>query len=199
MTMTMTMTMTTASSSRRSGSGSRASVQIDEIETMGGRSRINGTRGRRHTSGRNERVSVRSGGPAAETLVNRRPACCLLPARSYHEFPHAEARYRPGQRKRIPAAESAKRYPQVRVILNIVIVLTSAPVLLFEGGPKAVVVTLKIMAGISVLIWTATFAVFSIVTLPWIFRTPVSLVRRCDSAQSTEEPGVVDRSIDESI
>jgi hypothetical protein len=62
-------------------------------------------------------------------------------------------------------------------LLNVVIVLTSCPILIFEGGPKAVVVTLEIMAGISVVIWTATFALFSLVTLPRIFRTPVSRVK----------------------
>ena len=49
-------------------------------------------------------------------------------------------------------------------LLNVVIVLTSFPVLVYAGGPKAVVPTLKIMAGISVLIWTVTFAMSSVVT-----------------------------------
>jgi hypothetical protein len=79
-------------------------------------------------------------------------------------------------------------------LLNIVIVLTSAPVLLFEGGAKGVVVTLEIMAGISVLIWTATFALFSLVTLPWIFPTPVSLVTRRDPAPAKDDPDMVERS-----
>ena len=59
-------------------------------------------------------------------------------------------------------------------LLNIVIVMTSCPVLIFGGGPKAVVMTLEIMAGISIVIWTTTFALFSLVTLPRIIRTPVS-------------------------
>jgi hypothetical protein len=82
-------------------------------------------------------------------------------------------------------------------LLNIVIVLTSCPILIFEGGPKAVVVTLEIMAGISVLIWSATFALFSLGTLPWIFRTPGSSGTHRDSSDPTEDPGVADRGIDE--
>jgi hypothetical protein len=86
----------------------------------------------------------------------------------------------------VPGKEDESPAPSLRSIvrksalLNVVIVLTSAPVLIFEGGPKAVVVTLKIMVGISVLIWAATFALFFLLTLPWIFRTPVSLMTRRD-------------------
>ena len=76
------------------------------------------------------------------------------------------------------------------------IVLTSCPILIFEGGPKAVVVTVEIMAGISILIWTATFALFSLVTLPRIFRTPVSRVKRIDALDPANESGVADRWFD---
>jgi len=81
----------------------------------------------------------------------------------------------------IPSNENESPAPSLRSIsrksalLNFVIVLTSFPVLVFAGGPKAVVPTLAIMAGISVLIWTVTFTLFSFVSLPRIFRTPVSL------------------------
>jgi len=81
-------------------------------------------------------------------------------------------------------------------LLNVVIVLTSCPVLIFDGGPKAVVVTLEIMAGISVLIWTATFALFSLVTLPRIFRRPVTSVNRSGALHPTSETGVADRWLD---
>jgi hypothetical protein len=77
-----------------------------------------------------------------------------------------------------------------------VIVLTSFPVFVFEGGPKAVVATQEIMAGISVLIWTATFGVFSLVSLPRIFRPPVSSVTRRDPPHPAEETGVADRWLD---
>jgi hypothetical protein len=105
--------------------------------------------------------------------------------------------------KIVPDSENQSPPPSLRsvvrksVLLNIVIVLTSAPVLIFEGGPKAVVVTLEIMAGISVLIWSATFALFSLGTLPWIFRTPGSSGTHRDSSDPTEDPGVADRGIDE--
>ena len=81
-------------------------------------------------------------------------------------------------------------------LLNLVIVLTSSPVLIFAGGPKAVVPTLEIIAGISVLIWTATFELFSLVSLPRIFKTPVSSVTRRDPPHPTEEAGVADRWLD---
>ena len=81
-------------------------------------------------------------------------------------------------------------------LLNIVIVLTSCPILIFEGGPKAVAVTLEIMAGITILIWVATFALFSLVTLPRIFRTPVSRLKRSDTLNPASEMGVADRWID---
>jgi hypothetical protein len=81
-------------------------------------------------------------------------------------------------------------------LLNVVIVLTSCPILIFEGGPKAVVVTLEIMAGISILIWVATFALFSLVTLPRLFRTPVSRVERSDVLDPADDTGVADRWLD---
>ena len=81
-------------------------------------------------------------------------------------------------------------------LLNFVIVLTSFPVLVFAGGPKAVVPTLEIMAGISVLIWTTTFALFSLVTLPLIFWTPVSTVKRSDALHRANETGVADHWLD---
>ena len=75
-----------------------------------------------------------------------------------------------------PRAPHLRSVVRKSVLLNVVIVLTSFPVLVFVGGPKAVVPLLAIMAGISALIWTATFTLFSFVSLPWIFRTPVSSV-----------------------
>jgi uncharacterized protein YybS (DUF2232 family) len=77
-------------------------------------------------------------------------------------------------------------------LLNVVIVLTSCPVLVFAGGPKTVVPTLEIMAGISVLIWTTTFALFSLVTIPRIFSTPVSTANRSDAVDPTNSTGVAD-------
>jgi hypothetical protein len=94
---------------------------------------------------------------------------------------------------------SAPRFRSIvrkSALLNVVIVLTSCPILIFEGGPKAVVVTMEIMAGISVLIWTTTFALFSLMTLPRIFWTPVSRMRRSDGLDPAHETGVADRWLD---
>jgi len=101
-----------------------------------------------------------------------------------------------------PGYENESQGPSLRsvvrksALLNVVIVLTSFPVLVFAGGPKAVVPALAIMAGISALIWTTTFTLFSFVTLPWIFRTPVCPVTRRESPHPAEEAGVADRWVD---
>ena len=101
----------------------------------------------------------------------------------------------PGDENESPAP-SLRRVVRKSALLNLVIILTSFPVLIFEGGPKAVVPTLEIMAGISVLIWTATFALFSLVSLPRLFRTPVFSVTRRDPPHPAEEAGVADRWLD---
>jgi hypothetical protein len=51
-------------------------------------------------------------------------------------------------------------------------------------------------AGISVLIWTATFTLFSFVSLARIFWTPVFSEKRRDSPHPAEEAGVADRWLD---
>jgi hypothetical protein len=102
----------------------------------------------------------------------------------------------------VPGKEDESSAPRFRSIvrksalLNVVIVLTSCPILIFEGGPKAVVVTLEIMAGISVLIWATTFTLFSLMTLPRIFWTPVCTVKRSDVLHPANETGVDDRWLD---
>jgi hypothetical protein len=101
----------------------------------------------------------------------------------------------PGNENESPAP-SLRSVARKSALLNLVIVLTSCPVLIFAGGPKAVVPTLEIMAGISVLIWTATFTLFSFVSLARIFWTPVSTVKRSDPPHPTNEAGVADRWLD---
>jgi hypothetical protein len=102
----------------------------------------------------------------------------------------------------VPGHENESPAPRLRSIvrksalLNVVIILTSFPVLIYAGGPKAVVPTLEIMAGISVLIWTTTFTLFGFVSLARIFWTPVSSVKRHDSPHSANEAGVADRWLD---
>src|SRR5262245_13499254 len=81
-------------------------------------------------------------------------------------------------------------------LLNLVIVLTSFPVLVFAGGPDAVVLALAIMVGISSLVWTATFTLYFFVTLPRLFVTLVSSGKRCNPPQPAEEAGVADRWLD---
>ncbi len=105
----------------------------------------------------------------------------------------------------LPGIGKESSAPRLRIIvrksalLNLAIVLTSFPVLVLVGGPKAVVPALAIMAGISVLIWTLTFTLFSFVSLPWIFRTPVSSVTRRDPPHPTEEAGFADPRVDEPV
>ena len=89
-------------------------------------------------------------------------------------------------------APSLRRTVRKSALLNLVIVLTSLPVLILEGGPKVIVPTLEIMAGISVLIWTATFALFSLASLPRIFRAPESLGRRQGPREPAEGAGIDD-------
>lgn len=102
----------------------------------------------------------------------------------------------------VPGRGDESPAPRLRCIvrksalLNVVIVLTSFPVLVYAGGPKAVVPTLKIMAGISVLIWTTTFALFSLVSLARIFWKPVSTVKRSDTPHPANGAGVADRWLD---
>ncbi len=95
-----------------------------------------------------------------------------------------------------PPAPSLRSIVRKSALLNLMIVLTSCPVLISAGGPKAVVPTLEIMAGISVLIWTATFALFSLASLPLIFRARVPTVIRRSRQHPADEAGVADRWLD---
>jgi hypothetical protein len=55
---------------------------------------------------------------------------------------------------------------------------------------------LAIMTGISIVIWAATFTVFSFVSLARIFATPVSSVGRRELPRRAEQTGVADRWLD---
>jgi hypothetical protein len=105
----------------------------------------------------------------------------------------------------VPGNENDSPAPRLRSIvhksalLNLVIILTSFPVLVYAAGPKAVVPTLEIMAGISVLIWTTTFTLFGFVSLPRIFWTPVSSAKRRDTRHLANEAGVADRWLDSPV
>ena len=102
-----------------------------------------------------------------------------------------------------PGYENEKATPSLRSIvrksalLNLTIILTSFPVLVFAGGPRAVVPALAIMAGISVVVWTATFTLFSFITLARIFWTPASSLARGEPLHHhRREAGVADRWLD---
>ncbi len=99
----------------------------------------------------------------------------------------------------VSPAPSLRSIVRKSALLNVVIVLTAFPVLVYAGGPKAVVPSLKIMAAVSALIWIATFALFSLVTFPRLFRTPASLVRPADTPHSANETEVDDHWLDEPI
>jgi len=101
----------------------------------------------------------------------------------------------PGDGNESPAP-SLRRIVRNSALLNLVIALTSCPVLLIAGGPKSVYPTLAAMAGISVLIWTATFALVWFVSLPRLFRRAVSPVILPDPTLPAEEAGVADRWLD---
>jgi hypothetical protein len=85
---------------------------------------------------------------------------------------------------------------QKSALLNVVIVLTSFPVLVAAGGPRAVVPTLAIMAAITFLIWTATFTLFSFVSIGRIFWMRSPSRRRGKPLEPAKEAGVADRWLD---
>jgi hypothetical protein len=109
------------------------------------------------------------------------------------------------QRDLIRGNENESEGPSLRsvvrksALLNATIVLTSFPVLVYAGGPQAVVPTLKIMVGISLLIWIATYTLFSFVSLARIFWAPVSSGKRSNRPHREKETGVADRWLDGSV
>jgi len=81
-------------------------------------------------------------------------------------------------------------------LLNVVIVLTSLPVLLLAGGLRAVVPTLVIMVGITLMIWTATFALFSCFSIGRLLWTTFSSGTRRKPPVAARNVGVGDRWLD---
>jgi hypothetical protein len=102
----------------------------------------------------------------------------------------------------VPRDENDSRGSTLRSIvrksalLNLAIVLTSFPVLVCAGGPNAVVPTLAIMAGISAVIWAATFAIYSFISLTRLFMTPVTSGKQLDPPHPANDIGVADRWMD---
>jgi hypothetical protein len=81
-------------------------------------------------------------------------------------------------------------------LFNLTIFVTSFPVLVYEGGPKAVVPALEILAAISVLIWIVTFTLYFFVTLPRLFVTPISTVSRPDAVHRKDVADGADHWLD---
>jgi hypothetical protein len=100
----------------------------------------------------------------------------------------------PGNENASPAL-SLRSIVQKSALLNLVIVLTSFPVLVFEGGPLAVAPALAIMAGITFLIWAATFTLYSFAALARIFCAAMFSGKRYDPPHPAQE-GVADRWLD---
>lgn len=93
-------------------------------------------------------------------------------------------------------ASSFGRIVRKSALLNVVIVLTSFPVLVVAGGPRAVVPALAIMTGITVMIWTATFALFSCVSIGRLLWTTFSSGTRRKPSVAAGKVGVGDRWLD---
>ena len=81
-------------------------------------------------------------------------------------------------------------------LLNLVIVLTSFPVLVVAGGPDAVAPALTIMAGITVLVWSATLMVYSCLSLGRLVWTASTSAARRKPPRPAREAGVADRWLD---
>jgi hypothetical protein len=107
--------------------------------------------------------------------------------------------------KTVPRNERESRAPSLRrivrksALLNLAIFVTSFPVLVMAGGPNAVVPAVVLMGGISVLIWTATFALFPFISLAAIFRTPISPMAKSDPPHPAASAGLADRWLDEPV
>ncbi len=89
-----------------------------------------------------------------------------------------------------------RRIVRKSALLNVVIVLTSFPVLVLAGGPRAVVPALAIMAGITLVIWTVTFALFSCVSIGRLLWITFSHGPRRKPAVTPRTVGLGDRWLD---
>ena len=111
------------------------------------------------------------------------------------DSPRPSSARAPGHRDRSPTS-SFRRIIYKSALLNAVIVLTAFPVLVRAGGPRAVVPTLALMAGISILIWTATFTLFSFVTVIRLVWMAFSIRTRRKPAVRASRVGIADRWLD---
>ncbi len=104
----------------------------------------------------------------------------------------------PGYRPE-PPGPSLRSVVRKSALLNLTVVLTSFPVLVFAGGPAAVIPVLAIMMGITILIWSATFAIFSFISLARIFWAPARAGKPQDPSRRAPASGVADRWLDEPV
>ena len=81
-------------------------------------------------------------------------------------------------------------------LLNLVIVLTSFPVLVLAGGPDAVAPAVTVMAAITILIWSATLMLSSCVSLVRVVWTLSTSGARRKPPLQAREAGVADRWLD---
>ena len=81
-------------------------------------------------------------------------------------------------------------------LLNVVIVLTSFPVLVVAGGPRAVVPAVAIMAAITAMIWTVTFALVSFISIGQLVWTAFSAEARRKPPIAARTAGVGDHWLD---
>lgn len=95
-----------------------------------------------------------------------------------------------------PPRMSLRSVIRKSALLNVTVILTSFPVLVLAGGPRAILPALAVMIGISFIIWAATYAVFSFVSLARIFRILSSGDVRYHSARPRGQAGVADRWLD---
>jgi hypothetical protein len=94
-----------------------------------------------------------------------------------------------------PAPPNLRTLVWKSALLNLGIILTTLPVLVAAGGPRAIVPTLVIVGAVSAVVWTSTFAIFAFVSLYRIFQTQLALGTRTFRNRSVTT-GVDDKWLD---
>jgi hypothetical protein len=81
-------------------------------------------------------------------------------------------------------------------LLNLGILLSGLPLAAAYGGPDAILPTLVLLAAVSLIVWVATFAGFSLVSLWRIFRCQGTGVPRRPSRPTGGSEGLSDDWLD---
>ena len=110
--------------------------------------------------------------------------------------PHASKPPLGPRAEKTPSPPTLRRTVRKSALLNAAIILTSLPVLVSVGGPRAILPALAIMAMISLLIWSSTFALFSFVSLARIFWAEGHSPAAHGGKPSGSRSGVADRWLD---